>query len=432
LLRRSSILVTGASGYIGARLVTRARDIGFRVIAAARHPSRLSVPSDVEVRAFDLGLPIDAALLNGVDVVVHLGAIIHEDSQPDGAVEDLNVSGTRRLLERARERGVARFLFVSSQSAAPDSPTRYGRSKWQIEQLLTSPGEIVVKPGMVTGGAPRGVYGALLKLCRRFVVLPLVNGSAPLYPVHLDDVCDGILTIAESKEEHRGVVRIAPDRPVAFADYLKMLATARLGRPIVTARLPAAPLVWANRIAARTRWLPSVQDERIVGLAALKPMRDGSSFFTQTTVSMRNVGEALAVEGHRRRLLLEGRTLLRYVLGRRLPAATARRYVKAVLNEHDSSPLSLPLVVCLCPRAMRLFEPVGGSPTTTLRRRLSIAMRIAEMTPTAAPVFHNYAGGSRITAALRLACIAVVEASLLPLRVLASLSSSRRDRRAGK
>jgi NADH dehydrogenase len=432
LLGRPTILVTGASGYIGAHLVARAHDAGFRVIAAARRPKRLRLPPGVEARSFDLGLPLDPGLLKGVDVVVHLGAVIYEDSQPPGAVEDVNVGGTRRLLESARESGVRRFLFVTTQSATPSAPTKYGRSKWQIERLLTGPGEIIVKPGMVTGGPRGGVYGALLASCRRFPVLPLIHGSAPVYPVHVDDVCDAILAIAasaEANEMHGRVVRIAPKTPVSFANYLRMLAGARLGRTVVIVPLPAALLIWANRLAATTRLLPSVPEERLLGLAALKPVNEDPSCFVEGP--LRDVRAALAAEAGNRRLLLEGRTLLKYVLGTRLPAAASRRYVKAVLGEHDATPLALPLVVVLWPRALRLLEPVGGPPTGKLRRRLSIAMRIAEMTPQAAPVFHHYGPGARVVAAVRLAGIAVAEACLLPIRLLASRAWSRSDRSAG-
>jgi nucleoside-diphosphate-sugar epimerase len=424
MAERLSMMITGASGYIGSRLVTRARDAGFRVVAAVRDPARLSVPADVLVRQFDLGRPFDPTLADGVNVIVHLAAIIREDSQPAEAAEDLNVSGTRRLLECARERGVSRFVFVSSQSAAQSSPTKYGRSKWQIEQLLTGEGEIVVHPGMVTGGAPHGVYGALLKLCRRLLIVPVVNGSAPVYPVHIDDLCDGILEIAGSDRPSRGVVRIAPRASVAFAMYLRMLALARLGRPVMPLRVPFAPVLWVNRIAARSGWLPSVSEERLMGLAALKPMREDPRASTQDTASVRDVREVLAGEGRRRRLLLEGRTLFRYCLRGRIASASVRHFVRAVLNENDCSPVSLPWVVHLWPRLLLFFEPVGGSGHARLRRRLVIAMRIVEMTPRAAPVFHNYNGGSRIAAMSRMAGLVVVEVCLLPIRALISRFST--------
>ncbi len=419
------MMITGASGYIGSRLVTRARDAGFRVVAAVRDPARASVPSDVRVRQFDLGQPFDAALVDGVNVIVHLAAIIHEDSQPAEVSEDLNVSGTRRLLECARERAVSRFVFVSSQSAAQSSPTKYGRSKWQIEQLLTCEGEIVVQPGMVTGGAPGGVYGTLLKLCRRFPIVPVVNGSAPVYPVHIDDLCDGILKIAGSDWPSRGVVRVAARAPMAFTAYLRMLGLTRLGRPVMPLRVPFAPVLWINRIAARSRWLPSVSEERLIGLAALKPVREDPRASTQDAAPVRDVREVLAGEGRRRRLLLEGRTLFWYCLGGRMPSTSVRHFVRGVLNESDCSPVDLPWVVHLWPRLLLFFEPTRASGHTRLRRRIDIATRIVEMTPGAAPIFHNYIGGSRIAAMCRVASLLVVEGCLLPIRALISRLSTR-------
>jgi hypothetical protein len=178
--------------------------------------------------------------------------------------------------------------------------------------------------------------------------------------------------------------------------------------------------LWVNRIAATVPWLPSVSEERLMGLAALKPMSDDPRVSTVEAKAVRDIREALALEGRRRRLLLEGRTLFRYCLGQRIPTIGVRHFVRAVANEVDAAPLSLPWVVYWWPALMRVFEPVGASRHSRLRRRISIAMRMVEMTPRAAQIFHNYEGGSRFAEWARMAVLVGVEVCLFPMRAIMS------------
>ena len=412
-----SILITGASGYIGSRLVVRAKRFGFQVIAAVRPGAGRASLADTEVRHFDLTEPLDPSLMDGVGAVIHLAAVIREDSQPPGATEDFNVTGTRRLLRLARERRVARFLFVSSQSAAPHAPTKYGRSKWQIERLLTEPGEIVIQPGMVTGGAPHGVYGTLVKLCRRWPILPLVNGGAPVYPVHIDDLCDGMLEIVGGVVPERGTVRFTPPAVVPFSQYVHMLASLRAGCAVATLPVPVGPLLGMNRMIAKLRGWPLVSEERLQGLAALQVPSPRPQ---EHVITVPSAAEHLALEGRRRRLLVEGRTLFRYILGQRLSSMAVRHYVRAILREEDPSPLRLPRAFVVWPTLLRCVEPVTGSQNVRLRRRLRAAMRIIEMTPQAAPVFHNYDRTPWFIAATRIVAVSLAELLLLPVRYLAA------------
>ena len=413
--RARRILITGASGYIGRRLVRAARARGFDVTATMRDPQRFAATEDIATRAFDLTRPDDAeTLMTDVDAVIHLAAIIAESSRPAGVDEDLNVSGTRRLIEAARGRGVRRFVFLSSQSAAERSPTDYGRSKWQIEQLLDGDGECSVRTGLVSGGPPRGVYGTLFRLTRRLPVLPFIRPGAPVYPIHIDDLCAGLLSLVESEAPPPRLVRLAASESVTFGAYVRALASERVGRRIRLLPVPAHLVLLLSRVTAMVPFLPTVSGERVRGLMALAPMDASAIPPPPDAPAPRNVFEALGTEGRRRRLLAEARRLTRYVLGAPVSGGVLRRYARAVLATGDAEPLD-PRTL----RLLRLTEPVFVA-DDRLQRRLAVATRIVEMTPAAAPVFHNYRARPRWLAWLAMARIVVVEALLLPTRWIAT------------
>jgi NADH dehydrogenase len=410
-------MITGASGYIGRRLVDTALARGLDVVAVVRDPKKVRSRAGLSVEPFDLAHPVDLDdALCGVDAVIHLAAIIAENSRPAGVDEDLNVSGTRRLLEAARRRGLRRFVFLSSQSAAVDSPTRYGRSKWDIEQLLTGTGECSVRTGLVSGGPPRGLYGVLFRLSKRLPCLPVVRPGAPVYPVHVSDLCTGLLSLVQDDGDPPRLTRIAATEPMNFGAYIRMLAIERLGRRIRLLPIPGRLILVLGRLTELVPFLPTVDGERVRGLMALRPMDAASIPAPPTAPVLRDVAGTLAEEGLRRRLLTEGRTLTRYVLGARVPSGVLRRYTRAVLADDDREPLALSSVAQACPALLRWSEPVGA--TGRLRKRLALATRIVEMTPQAAPVFHNYKGRPRLAVWIMLAWLIAIEALLLPFRLI--------------
>jgi NADH dehydrogenase len=417
--RTQRLLITGASGYIGRRLVRAARVRGFDVVATVRDPRRFLAPEGVTTRSFDLTRPGDMdTLLAGIDGVIHLAAIIAEDSRPVGVEEDINVSGTRQLVDAARRHGVRRFVFLSSQSAAEDSPTDYGRSKWEIEQLLTGAGECSVRTGLVSGGPPRGLYGVLFRLAKRLPVLPFIRPGAPVYPIHVDDLCGGLLSLAEDGPSPPRLMRLAAAESTPFGDYVRLLAGKRLGRRLRLLPVPGRLVLVMSRLTEIVPFLPTVSGERVRGLMALRPMDATTMPSPPGAGAPRDVFEALDREGRRRRLLAEGRALSRYVLGAPAPRGVLCRYVRAVMAEDDCEPLDLGT------RLLRATEPVFVPADNRFRRRLAIATRIVEMTPFAAPVFHNYRERPRWLAWIALVWIVAGEAFFLPFRWIAQRGHS--------
>ena len=108
------VVVTGAGGYVGGRLVAHLREAGVEVAPTARRP----VPWLPDARPLDLVADDAGALVGlceGRDAVIHLAGAseVRFGSDPDGALAD-TVVATRRLAEAARTAGVARMVFLST------------------------------------------------------------------------------------------------------------------------------------------------------------------------------------------------------------------------------------------------------------------------------------------------------------------------------
>lgn len=190
----TTILVTGASGFIGSALVKQLVWCNYQVRATVRTPQKRHDVSYIVVGEIVTETDWMSAL-EGVDVVVHLAARVHvmrESAQnPLAEFRKVNVEGTRRLVESATLAGVKRFIYISSIGVSGDlsnSPLRendktrphnaYAQSKLEAELVLkdfSKDGKIqivIIRPPLVYGANAPGNFARLLRLLKTRVPLP--------------------------------------------------------------------------------------------------------------------------------------------------------------------------------------------------------------------------------------------------------------------
>lgn len=364
------IIVTGASGYIGRRLVRTALAGGRKVTILGR--SAAGVAAAARFAKWQLG---DACPSiepsDGPAALLHL-AHDWNDRQKDG----LNIQGTVRLLATARDRGVSRFVFASSQSARADALNAYGRIKWAVEQVLTGDDTVSARIGLVYGGPTLGLYGLLTRLVSATPVLPMVEADRRVQPIHLDEVCRGLLMLSDNRMN--GWVGLAGPEPVSFAEFLRTLAQEAFASSL---SVVPVPLWLALRAAAAGKLLPigpHVDEERILGLAGTLPL-DCSRQLETLGLAIEPLAHGLRRDRiGRRALLQEAYVLSRYILRKRPRGALLRRYARAARARvgGDAGPLALPCIVRWAPGFLRFFEPLRRS--TPLAGRLRMATSLVE------------------------------------------------------
>lgn len=389
------IAVTGATGYIGQRLVRAARLSGHHVVALSRRPVG---DATIAWQRFDLAEDGHLALPPQTDVVLHLAA----DTRSAHADGDIEQRASQRLIRAAGETG-AFFIFVSSQTAAPDAPTAYGRTKWAIEQQVRAAGGLVVRPGQVYGGPERGLFGVLCGLVRRLPVLPAFLPAPLVQPVHVDDLVSALLKCSSLREP--AVMSIAEPNGIGFSAFLRAIARGRTRRSPLAVPVPVVVVRLATRslgpaLSARTGL------DRLESLFALR-MMDTAGDLERLSLRLRPLSSGMSRSGGpRREVLREGRTLLRYILRAEPGASLMRRYTRAVESLLDGQPLHLPALVHGNPGLVGLLE--GGRAKVALgekglKSRLDMALMLAEASPMGAQRFLRVGkSGSWMGNALRL------------------------------
>jgi nucleoside-diphosphate-sugar epimerase len=365
------LMITGATGYIGERLVRSAHLCGHQVVAASRRRPEVAV----DWIAYDLASTAEVEIPPGVQAVVHLAAIT--DTRLVNA--DMELSAARRLIAAVKQRGT-KIIFVSSQTAREDAPTAYGRTKWLIEREVLSAGGLVVRPGLVYGGSERALFGTLVGTMRRFPAVPAFFPAPRIQPIHVDDLASVLLTAAESQELASRVISVGAVETVSFTHFLHCIASKRLRRfrvevpiPVVLIRL--AGILMGSRLRSRFGY------EQLISLFALRVM-DSRADLLRLGITLRPVESGMAPKGdtRRRELIREGRTFLVYVLKAKPTTALMCRYARAVESLRSGRPLPLPKIVTRMPLAMTLLDdsavratPIGTEFTWRMRAAMVLA-----------------------------------------------------------
>lgn len=247
------LLLTGATGSIGSRLLPLLLESGEDVRCLVREPRRLGERRvDVQIALGDLGEMSDPYLvrqaLRGVDTVIHLAATIRD--QPPKRIEELNGLATVRLLRAAERSGVRRFVFFSALDAGAAQRTRFFRAKWLAERAVTS------SALETTVFAPSIVYDRSdpwITLLRRFSFLPVLpvsgRGQARFQPIWAADAARCVLA-ALAGAEPRQRYELAGPETLSY-DEMSDLVSRIAGRPRPLVHLPL-PLVRTGLIALRS------------------------------------------------------------------------------------------------------------------------------------------------------------------------------------
>jgi uncharacterized protein YbjT (DUF2867 family) len=246
------LLLTGATGSIGSRLLPLLLERGEDVRCLVRDPRRLGEQRvDVQIALGDLGDLADPHTLRqslrGVDTVVHLAATIRD--QPPRRIEELNGLATVRLLQAAERAGVRRFVFFSALDAGAAQRTRFFRAKWVAERAVeSSPLETAIF-------APSIVYDRSdpwITLLRRFSFLPVLpvsgEGRAAFQPIWAQDVAECVVAALEG-EALRPRYELAGPETLTY-DEMADLVSRIAGRPRELVHLPL-PAIKASLVALR-------------------------------------------------------------------------------------------------------------------------------------------------------------------------------------
>jgi len=244
---RRTVLLLGATGFIGERLRAALEDAGNEVVCGVRAERTVA-----GCRSIDVDYTRDSSpaawlpRLEGVDVVVNAIGILRETGS--ASFEALHVDAPTALFRACVQAGVRKVIQISALGADVHAMSRYHISKKRgDDQLAALPLQwVIVQPSLVFGEGGRS--SALLT---RLAALPLVplpgDGGQHVQPIHVDDLTTAIVRLIETNEHDRQRIAAVGPGPVTLRELLGALRRALgLGNP----RFVTIPMALVRAAAA--------------------------------------------------------------------------------------------------------------------------------------------------------------------------------------
>jgi 2-alkyl-3-oxoalkanoate reductase len=263
-----TVLVTGATGFLGGEIARRLDKEGAHVRALVRNRERAKeIAGFAEIVDGDLSKPERLAeAVKGCQVVIHSAAALR------GKLDELyvvNREGTRNLANAASDAGVERFVHISTISVygyrntydvtenTPPNPGAdpYGVSKLAAEVALHEvAGErklpfSIMRPGMIYGPRSGMWTGQMFKVARRRPTIFIGSGSGSCYPIYIDDVVEMSMVLATHPKAVGETFNCTPDPSPTWREFLG--AYAKLAGHQMWFGIPAILLVPVAALSGR-------------------------------------------------------------------------------------------------------------------------------------------------------------------------------------
>jgi nucleoside-diphosphate-sugar epimerase len=290
---RKTILVTGATGFIGRHLAPLLAD-QYSVRCLVRDVARAKalLPSGAELVLGDM---TDEASLfaaaKGVEAVVHLAALKSDER----SIADVNVGGARRLVAACKASGVSRVINVGSQAARMARRGDYGDTKAQSDEVLNTSGLEVTTllPSVVYGPKDPGVFGKLARVTSSAPIVPVIgDGKARYQPVHVDDVCAVIEGCLRESKTSGKTYSVGGAEAITLEGLIDLIG-AKQGKKPLKVHIPGWAALLIARVLALVFDSPPLSRSNVLGAIQSVPDADYTGIFDELGLTPRPLAAGL-------------------------------------------------------------------------------------------------------------------------------------------
>ena len=259
------VVVTGAAGFLGRRIVREVSALGRPVRAIVRRAEQHAIVDVANVEAVEADIT-DAdsltAAMSGASLVVHSAAILRE--YRGATYESVNVQGTQRVFQAALDAGILRGVLVSVVGADQTSPVRYLNSRGKSEAAAQASGiDLSIARLSALFGEGDEFTNALAALVRLGPFVPVISsGNSRFQPFLADDAAYAIARLVHSPAHDGEILELGGPDVLDYIQILDLIAET-LGLRTIKIRLPISLMRTVVRIMELLMPNPPASSEQL-------------------------------------------------------------------------------------------------------------------------------------------------------------------------
>jgi nucleoside-diphosphate-sugar epimerase len=263
------VLVTGGTGFSGKTLVKRLLDEGHEVIALdykeGLNTQELRDWGATVVIGSVTDKDVVARCMEGVEVVQHLAAAFRELNVPDTYYYDVNVNGTRNVLDAALAQGVKKFIYCSTcgvhgnidhPPGGEDAPIQpadyYQRTKYEAEPIVNeyfAKGlkTVILRPAAIYGPGDPERFFMIFKRVAKGSFPMFGNGKTYYHPLYIDNLVDAFMLAMEAGRGDGKAYLVADEDYVEIEELVRKVGRA-LNIDVKIQHYPVWPVVLVGHV----------------------------------------------------------------------------------------------------------------------------------------------------------------------------------------
>lgn len=273
-MKRKKVVVTGANSYVGVNLIKLCIKKKIHVIAFCRNKNLLKSifkkSKFLTFHHYELTKEIEFDLKK-IGTIFHLANERMKKFENNFKI-DPNIIAAKNLIKAVSTSKKINIIYLSSHLAYNGTLSYYAKTKFECEKILLKKDSTIIKVGFIFGGKPLGLFKNLVDQLNKIAIMPIIFPSAPLYPIHVNDLSESLISIALNKKNKKIILTLGQKNYIKIKQFFQILGLRYLNKNIIFIPLPSKFIYLITSVLSNFSKFFFNINERVAGIKSLSIM----------------------------------------------------------------------------------------------------------------------------------------------------------------
>ncbi|MDP2207886.1 MAG: NAD(P)H-binding protein [Bacteroidota bacterium] len=289
-----NVFLTGATGYVGNKILSALINSKHHVSVLVRNDSANKIPDN-----FKSGIKIVkgdvtnhksyAGQLSGCDAIIYLPGLIREFPERGITFKQIHFDSVKNLIDSSKREGVKRFLLMSANGVKPNASTKYLRTKYDAEEYLKQSGLswTIFRPSVIFGDENEGrnnFISVIIDLLNQMpLFVPVIgNGEYRFQPISIENVADAFVKSLEMGKTISKTYCMCGNEIFTYNQLVNIILKI-INRKKIKLHVPVWEMKLLAKLFDKYEWFPVTHDQ-ITMLLEENICRGGTDFFEELNI----------------------------------------------------------------------------------------------------------------------------------------------------